>query len=195
MTKFAELHARFVAWDTALTQYEQKATMVMLGYYSGFCQYLGFDPTSGGDVITLHKIDPTATGLSKHVAVDHFSKALSQDDDGTWRFGLTVKMREGVLFDQVVNPDKGKEIVIKVPHTSEFYFDMRFTLRDDECNFQNAQDQTKSFPYKFIEQTLYGPPDAYIYLAGILETVFSAKPGYPPVHQPLGFDYLVSPRR
>ena len=92
-------------------------------------------------------------------------------------------MREGVLFDQVVN------------HTADFYFDMRFTLRDDECNFQNAQDQTKSFPYKFIEQTLYGPPDAYIYLAGILETVFSAKPGYPPVHQPLGFDYLVSPRR
>jgi hypothetical protein len=48
MTKFAELHAQFVAWDTALTQYEQKATMVMLGFYSGFYQYLGFDTTSNG---------------------------------------------------------------------------------------------------------------------------------------------------
>lgn len=72
MTQFAELHAQFVAWDTALTQYEQKATMVMLAFYSGFYQYLGLDPASDGDVITLHKIDPTATGLSRHTEVDLF---------------------------------------------------------------------------------------------------------------------------
>ena len=111
---------------------------------------------------------------------------------GLWRFGLTIIMKEGTLFSQVSDPQKGEEVVIRMPHFGKFYFYIRFTLRDDECNFQNADDQTKSFPYKLIEQTLLGPPDAYIYLAGILETVFSAKPGYPPA-QPLGFDYLLSP--
>ncbi len=193
MTKFAELHAQFAAWDTALTQYQQNAQMVMLAFYSGFCQYLGHNPATDGDLITLHAIDPAAVGLSRHVEVDHFSKALSQDEDGVWQFGLSVTMKEGTLFEQVSNPQQGKEVAIRMPHFGKFYFHIRFTLRDSECNFQNADDRTKSFPYKFIKQTLLGPPDAYVYLAGILETVFRTKPGDPPVHQPIGFD--ISPRR
>jgi hypothetical protein len=189
MTKFAELHAQFLAWDTALTQYEQNAQMVMLAFYSGFCQYLGHNPATDGDLITLHAIDPAAVGLSRHVEVDHFSKSLSQDEDGVWQFGFTVTMKEGTLFEQVSTTQQGKEVAIRMPHFGRFYFHIRFTLRDSECNFQNADDRTKSFPYKFIEQTLLGPPDAYIYLAGILETVFRTSPVIRPFTNPSALTY------
>ena len=58
MTKFAELHSRFVTWDIDLNQYNQKAELVMLAFYGGFCRYLGINPATDGDVVILHQIIP-----------------------------------------------------------------------------------------------------------------------------------------
>jgi hypothetical protein len=193
VTRLAELHGQFVAWNTALIQHEQTATMVMLAFHSGFLKYLGYNPATDTDQITLNAIDPVGEGFSKYIEVDHFSKALSQDEDGVWQFGLTITLREGTFFAQVSDPQPGETVAIKMPHFGKFCFHIRFTLRDGECNFQNADDRTQlAFPFKFVDQALYGPVDAYIYLAGILETVFRGKPGDPPAHQPIGFE--LSPR-
>jgi hypothetical protein len=147
------------------------------------------NPATDGHVVDLHKINLAAEGLSQHVAVDHFSEALSQDDKGLWHFGITITLQEGTSFEQQLSTAaRGKEVPITMPRFARFYLHIQFSLRDTECNFQNARETTKTFPFKFTNNILVGPPDAYAYLAGILDTIFRTKPGEPPVSQPIGFD-------
>jgi hypothetical protein len=196
MTRLAELRSKFVAWDNALTQYNQTAMSVMLAFLNGFCKYLGYNPETDGKVFALHKIDFDANGRAQHVPIDDVSEALTQDADGIWHFGITMTLQEGMSFEQQVSEaiTHGNSITITSPHLANFYFHIKFSLRDVYCNFQNADDQTHMFAFTFVDNVLGGPPDAYIYFTGILETIFNTNPGEPPVQQPIGFD-LPSRRR
>jgi hypothetical protein len=185
VTKYDELYGQFAAWNAALTQYEQHAELVMLNFYSGFRHYLGLGPTSD-DRITLHRIDPTLDRPHKHIKVDHFANALCQDGDGSWRFGITVTVKDP-------NPSPLSSFVT-------VYFDILFTLRDVECEFQNADDRTRRFPCKCelgnenFPLHLQGTLDAYEYLVSVLESLFHLEPWKRPEKIPIGFDVSGHPK-
>jgi hypothetical protein len=180
---YEELYLQFAAWHTALTQYEQHAALIMLDFFAGFCQYLGLDANT--DRVTLHKIDPRLERPQKHIKVDHFASALSQDNDGSWRFGITVTVQDP-------NPSPSSPFV-------NLYFDILFTLRDNECEFQNADDRTKSFPFKCefgddgLSLRLQGTQEAYEYLSSVPESLFRLEPWNRPEKIAIGID--LTPRK
>src|SRR5580658_5259207 len=143
MTIYESLSAQFHQWSFAQNEYERTASVLMVQFAEGFREYLGLsDESTSSEIVKLDKIDETQCGIASHIPVDNSFDALSYDSEGAWRFGIALN---------IGHPQNWVNI----------YFDIRFTLGEHECEFQNALERTRRFPCKLGEPRNLG--DAYDY--------------------------------
>src|SRR5690242_7877648 len=130
MTKFNDLNAQYHTWKADLKKQEANALRVMIGFCNKFRFYLGLDPAFD-QAVKFCKIISDDAGIDCKEVV-RSSEALTKEEDGSWRFGLSVTLREGI-------------------ESITFFLYLSFTINNNECVFTNLKDNTKTFLGKFID--------------------------------------------
>jgi hypothetical protein len=179
VTKYDQLYKAFIQWDIEFGNLERRSVSAMLAFYGGFKRKLGF--AASNDRIALHRIETNLSGVTNHTEVANFTDALVETGNGSYQFGMTVTLK-----------GNNGESAPRAERFIQFYLDIRFILRQDECEFWSGYGESQRFRSLVNENdsglSLRGKDDMFDYFIGEMKNVLRRKPWDQPETASIGFD-------